>query len=642
MSNFKIGFLTYKKLDLLAQNAVKKVNDPNIEIILIEGLMENLIDRVNKEMKNGVDVFIGGGANARIVSRYTNANVVTIKLTFYDYFNAVLKAKEISNSIGIVNYLETPKMNFSKLEKSLGVKIKYITYEDKEDLKKAILNSECEVIIGASLANEVSGELGISSVLIYPGIEAIINTILEAKKISIAIRNEKEKSKIFQSVLEFSPSGIIVTDDKLNIIFSNPAVEKIFQVSSSKSMGKSIKEIFPECEMQSVIDSKEPQLSVINKVKDKDVVVNRIPLEINNDIIGSIAIVDKVSEIQKTEQKIRISNNRKGFNAKNHYSDIIGSSTTIEDTIEEAKLYARSKSNIMITGETGTGKEIFAQSIHNYSFKYNGPFVAVNCAAIPGNLLESELFGYDEGAFTGTKTGGKAGFFEIAHNGTIFLDEIGELPLNLQSRLLRVIQEKEVVRVGGDRVIPVDIRIIAATNKNLFSKVPHEFRMDLYYRLNVLELKIPPLRNRDNDVAEIFEHFLSKNKDLHRYKTNIPIQTYDILKYYSWPGNVRELQNVAERFSLFLTKLNRHDINAYKKILIKSIGEERIIEDIFKKHGFEYSIDKKNQKYDDNIVKELLYLFSEQKNKVASILGISRTTLWRNIKTFQKNEDLSI
>ncbi|GAA0181054.1 sigma-54-dependent Fis family transcriptional regulator [Clostridium sediminicola] len=638
MNKFKIGCLTYKKLDILAQQAVKQINDPTIEIILVEGLMEQLIDKVNQEMRNGVDVFIGGGANAKIVSKYTSVNVVNIKLTFYDYFYAVLEAKKVSNKIGIVNYIETAIMDFSKIEEGLGVEITSIKYKDKDELYKSINESECEVVIGASLANEVASELGMPSVLIYPGIEAIINTILEAKEISIAIRNEKEKSKIFQTVLEFSPSGIILTDENSEIIFFNPAVEKIFGINSLNAVGESIEQILPECELDSVIESGEPQLSVINRVRNNDVVVNRIPLEIDNNVMGSIAIIDKVSEIQKTEQKIRINNNRKGFYAKNHFSNIIGSSNIMMEKIEEAKLYARTNYNVLITGETGTGKEIFAQSIHNYSYKYNGPFVAVNCAAIPDNLLESELFGYDEGAFTGTKAGGKAGFFEIAHNGTIFLDEIGELPLSLQSRLLRVIQEKEVIRVGGDRVIPVDVRIIAATNKNLLKKIPDEFRMDLYYRINVLELDIPSLIKREDDVIEIFEHFISNNKDLSRYKIEIPKDIYKVLKHYSWPGNIRELQNVSERFSLFLSKVNRNDLSAYHEILIKAIGEKRIIYDVFNKRGINYDDKIKIEKYDENLVDELLYIFSNQKNKVANILGINRTTLWRKMKTLQKDK----
>lgn len=635
MDVHKIGFLTYRKLDELAHKAVEKLNDPEVEVVFIEGLMENLIDRVDREMKRGVDVFVAGGANARFITKYTSANVVNIKHTFYDYFKAILKAKEISDTIGLVSYLDHMDFDDSKIEKSLGIKLERIHYDNKENLRESLKKTDAGVIIGASLANEVAGEVGVPSILIYPGVDSVIETINEAKSISKVIREEKERSKIFQSVLEFSPNGVIVTDRDSNILFFNPAVEKLFDMDFSKARGEELSEILPECTVRSVLESGETQLSVINRVRNRDVLVNRIPLEVEKNIIGSLIMVEKISELQKREQKIRISNNEKGFSAKNHYSNIIGNSEIIRELVEETKLYARTHSNILITGETGTGKEIFAQSIHNYSLVYNGPFVAVNCAAIPANLLESELFGYDEGAFTGSKAGGKAGFFEIAHNGTIFLDEIGELPLSLQSRLLRVIQEREVIRVGGDRVIPINVRIIAATNKNLLEKIPDEFRMDLYYRLNVLELEMPPLRKRGDDVVEIFKYFISKNKSLNTYKTRIPEEVYGLLKFYSWPGNIREMENVCERFSLFLPRLSRHDENAYKEILVKAIGETRIVYDLFKKHGCVYSLGGDGQNYNGDLIKDLLIVFSGRKNKVAEILGIGRTTLWRILKTFQ-------
>lgn len=633
MDNFKIGFLTYRQLDELAHRAAEKMNDPAMEVVFMEGLMENLIDRVNDAMRQGVDVFVGGGANARFVARYTSANVVTIRHTFYDYFKAILKAKEISRSIAIVNYMDTVSFEDAELEDSLDISLERIRYESKEDLRAALEGSKAGVVIGASLANEVAGEVGIPGILIYPGVDSIIETLQEAKGICRAIRDEKERSKIFQSVLEFSPNGIIVTDQNANILFSNPSVDKLFDMDIGKVRGETLNEILPECTVEGVLQRGERQMSVLNRVRGKDVLVNRIPLEVEKTIIGSLVMVEKISEIQKREQKIRVSNNEKGFTAKNRYGNIIGESQAIRRLVEETKLYARTDSNILISGETGTGKEIFAQSIHNYSLAYQGPFVAVNCAAIPDNLLESELFGYNEGAFTGSKAGGKAGFFEIAHNGTIFLDEIGELPLSLQSRLLRVIQEREVLRVGGDRVIPVNVRIIAATNKNLMEKIPEEFRMDLYYRLNVLEIEIPPLREREDDVIEIFKHFISASKDLSTYKLEIPPRVFEILKLYSWPGNIRELENVCERFSLFLPRLSRWDETAFKDILVKAIGEKRLLADVFKTCG--YDPEGGGEKYSRELIEALLFLFSGHKAKVAEVLGIGRTTLWRALKTFQ-------
>ena len=213
-----------------------------------------------------------------------------------------------------------------------------------------------------------------------------------------------------------------------------------------------------------------------------------------------------------------------------------------------ARKYAASYSNVLITGESGTGKELFAQSIHSGSPCRIGPFVAVNCAALPESLLESELFGYEEGAFTGAKKGGKAGLFELAHNGTIFLDEIGDMPLSLQSRLLRVLQEKEVIRLGGSQVIPVNNRIICATNKNLAHKVEEGlFREDLYYRINILQIHIPPLREHPEDIPVLARLLFEKKCKEIKKRKEIRTNLLQMLKRYHWPGNVRQLDAFLER-----------------------------------------------------------------------------------------------
>ena len=239
----------------------------------------------------------------------------------------------------------------------------------------------------------------------------------------------------------------------------------------------------------------------LTKINGKQVLVNRIPIIIDNDTLSVVVNIQETSNIQKIERNLRAELYRKGFVAKHTFSDIIGDSDIIKETVNKAKKIGRTNSTVLITAETGCGKELFAQSMHNLSRRMGGPFVAVNCAALPENLLESELFGYEEGAFTGAKRGGKIGMFELAHKGTIFLDEISEIPLGLQGRLLRVLQEKEIQRVGGDSVVNVDIRIIVASNKDLFDKVVKgSFREDLFFRINVLDLYIPPVRERKQDI----------------------------------------------------------------------------------------------------------------------------------------------
>lgn len=639
MNKIKIGCLTYKKLNFLVLNAIIKIEDPTVECILIEGLMEELTDKARKAIKDGVEIFVGGGANAEIIKNAVDVPVVTIKLTILDYIEAMMLASKYGNNVVIVKFESENKTENNQLINALqnigeGFKVNfsYIYFETPEELKIKLQKlSTGSVVIGASLSNEISRELGIPSVLIYPGEEGIINSIKYAKEFIIALRIEREKSKFIEAILEFTPSGIIATDKNGNIITFNPAAEKIFGVNQIKAMGHHISKVMPQCHLNKVLKTAEPELGVIQQVNHNEIVTNRVPIEIDGEIIGAVAIVHAVSEIQQTEQKIRLLNMKRGFTSKSKFTNIIGTSKTLIEEIKKAKIYSKASSNVLIYGETGVGKEIFAQSIHNYSLRQNEPFVAINCAALPENLLESELFGYDEGAFTGSKKGGKTGLFEIAHGGTMLLDEIGELPISLQSRLLRVLQEQEIMRVGGDRIIPIDVRIIAATGRDLEGKNPGDFRSDLLYRLNVLQINIPPLRNRDDDVIRLFLFFLEKHFNISQYKAEIPIESLEILKLYSWPGNVRELQNVVERFALFFKEAVRFNEEVIRKIIVRSIQKDRFFNDILKQNGMETGQILSSDKIPKKLICTLEQIFPNQKEEIAKRLGVSRTTLWRLI-----------
>jgi len=266
-------------------------------------------------------------------------------------------------------------------------------------------------------------------------------------------------------------------------------------------------------------------------------------LDENGEVEKGLLILRPIKEIH------RLINRFSGAQASFQFTDIITNDARMLETIERAKLAAQSSSNIMIEGESGTGKELFAQSIHNFSSRHKAPFIAVNCGAIPRELIGSELFGYVEGAFTGAKKGGKPGKFELASGGTLFLDEIADMPFEQQATLLRVLQEKKVGRIGGNQMFPIDVRVICATNKNLKNEMKKgSFRQDLYYRLNVISLIISPLRERSTDVILLFNHFLKKTS--RQISKDIKGVSPGILNYliaYSWPGNIRELQNVVER-----------------------------------------------------------------------------------------------
>ncbi|HHW07033.1 MAG TPA: sigma 54-interacting transcriptional regulator [Clostridia bacterium] len=316
--------------------------------------------------------------------------------------------------------------------------------------------------------------------------------------------------------------------------------------------------------------------------------------------------------------------------ARYNFSDIIGESEVMRRVIDMGRHVARGMSTILIYGETGTGKELFAQAIHNASERSHKPFVAINCGALPASLIESNLFGYVEGAFTGAKRGGAPGIFEQAQEGTIFLDEISEMELNLQAKLLRVLQEKEVTRIGGDKPIPVNVRVLASTNKDLEKMVREgKFRSDLYFRLNVVELKIPPLRERASDIPHLVMHFIRKyNALLGKYVTDIEEEALEILVQYRWPGNVRELQNCIE-----------HAINMVKDEQKISAGH---LPPYIRRH-FRVPAERGRApvpretlaetlaRLEKEVIEKTLREVQFKKKEAAEILGISTTTLWRKM-----------
>ena len=340
---------------------------------------------------------------------------------------------------------------------------------------------------------------------------------------------------------------------------------------------------------------------------------------------GALIFIKNTDRIIEEESRIRRGLSEKGLTAKYTFEDILGQSAAIRENIRMAERYSGVNSNVLIIGETGTGKELFAHSIHQASKRSHQPFVALNCAALPENLLESELFGYEAGAFSGASKGGKTGLFELAHKGTIFLDEIGEIPITLQAKLLRVLQEKEIRRIGSTSVHPVDVRVISATNINMEEKIKEgKFRSDLYYRLNLLDISIPPLRERKEDIQELVDHYLTRFAC--EMGKSIPTVTKDaarILKEHSWPGNVRELRNICER----LTVLNDTSI----------IDEELLCQlKIFRKEET-FSVGETADSREDSVYDRLKP--RKKKKDLAEELGVSRTTLWRMAKRQKELEE---
>jgi transcriptional regulator with PAS, ATPase and Fis domain len=351
-------------------------------------------------------------------------------------------------------------------------------------------------------------------------------------------------------LLQILDDGIIGLTSNGIVCFLNDNAEKIINIEKDIVIGEHIENIIDDYYFDEVISTKESIKGKVIKLNDDYVVLSIYPIIDLNNVKSYIILLKEFKDTEKQQHNIRKQILTKGHVAKYYFDDIVGTSDIILGAKKEARKMSQSNSSILIYGESGTGKELFAQAIHNSSNRSDYQFIAVNCGAIPENLLESELFGYAEGAFTGAKKGGKLGYFELAHKGTLFLDEINELAVGLQSRLLRVVQEREVVRIGGDKVINVDVRIISATNHNLKELVSNnEFRKDLYYRLNVLPLKIPSLRDRKEDLPVLIEYFKNQiDADF-----TLSDEVLNRIQEYKWEGNIRELRNFVERL-LYIEK----------------------------------------------------------------------------------------
>lgn len=441
------------------------------------------------------------------------------------------------------------------------------------------------------------------------------------KRKELSLLNNKHRT-----IIDTVHEGIIVTDQSGSIVLFNQAAENMTNLKMKDIANKSVDDIFPEMKLYKVLRTSKPiysqEIILYRNGTKMHYLVSASPI-INEDTLTNMVVtfID-ISQMKNIAYRLVTQD----FNYS--FDSILGKSQSIREVILEAKNASISESNVLILGESGTGKELFARAIHNESPKYSDNFVAINCAAIPDTLIESELFGYEEGAFSGAKKGGKIGKFEFASGGTIFLDEIGDMPLHLQARLLRVIQEREVVRIGGTESIPVDVRIIAATNQDLEQAVQAKtFREDLYYRLNVIPIFVPPIRQRMEDIPLFIDHFIRRYCQILGVRVKeLNSDVKNLLYSYHWPGNVRELQNVIE-YAVNMAKDATISMHHLPKKLRKP--------DFVSSDSFNPDLKKLSVNNEKKVIEEALNKYgwsTSGKKKAAEVLNISLSTLYRRLK----------
>ncbi len=593
-----------------------------------EFAQQELIDKLNEMFLTAPkpDVIISRGATASLIeSKIPEIVSIRAEPDNLDLIETLSHSKQYGGKMGVLLYEEYARnYKTEAVRKLLKLQeLRLYPFRTKDDIITQVYQGKTDgmdVLVGGGTLGERTGKrCGITVRAVKSSKLTLEKAVRQAESIIYARQQEKLQVKCFSSAAASVQEGILSLENG-RIIVANKGIGEILDINETDLPGKLVHEL-PEDVINAAF------LRFLSEESDDDTILTFKGQNyyVRRSIVGekkrrqTILVFQNTRVIQLQEERVRSALRNSGFKAKYAFQDIVAESHAMNALIDKAKMYATTDANILITGNSGTGKELLAQSIHNASPRRKQPFVAVNCAAIPQALLESELFGYEEGAFSGAKKGGKSGLFELAHKGTIFLDEINSMPIELQSVLLRTIQEKEVRRIGAQKNIFVDIRIIAASNKNLKELIGHgAFRADLFYRLNTLKLSLPDLSERIEDILPLSSYFIRQYSK--KYAVAPPALTKEdsnLIMGTRWEGNARELENVMHRF-----------------VLLRKMLRTCSIQDCFDQpeldHGRTFS--GTLEEIEQAVIHARLGQHGGNKAKTAEELGISRSTLWKKLR----------
>ena len=548
-----IGFLRLKQL--LHEVAPEYAQRARVDVV-DRGFDEALAEIEARRSAHGVDVLVAAGLHGDFLRSRTELPVVLVKVGGFDLMLALARARSISQRIALVSFgsISSEVERFSRDFALHIVQRSYHSEADAAACVRELRDAGIEVVVAPGMVLDLAEQMGMRGVLLYSH-DAVRAAIDDAVEVARAARIAAAKRERLNTILEQLRDGVVAVDEGERIEAVNPPMQRLLGRGRQQLLGRVLGEVAPEFSLAAALRDGTEQADDIVRFRAQTLVVSRSPIVERGVRTGAVLTCQDPATIQRVDRSLRSRARPAALATRWRLSDLVGDSLPMQRAREQAQRFARSEATVLIVGESGTGKELFAQGMHAASRRRAQPFVAVNCAAFPEGLLESELFGYEEGAFTGARKAGKPGLFEAAHTGTLFLDEIGDMPVPLQTRLLRVLQEREIWRIGATEPTPVDVRVIAATHRDLPSRIESgEFRRDLYYRLNILRLELPSLRERREDLRALASHLL--DKALARgaappaagpHLLRVLRQCLDAALAYAWPGNVRELENLVER-----------------------------------------------------------------------------------------------
>lgn len=625
-----IAFIApYESLHLMTLDVIAAGHYPARSYI---GDMEEGVAAAREALAAGAKVIISRGGTAKLISERLGVTPIEVGVSVHSILAYIHDYIALDARVAVMGHREF----ISVTEPVCGIlKRTHACFEvggeaPSSEVLEDVVAWNPDIVLGDAVSVKLARKRGLPCHLIESGAASIADAFEQAMNMLSNINRHLNSAEKIAAVLNCTHEGALLVTAAGIIEEVNRKGCLLLGMERSDLINADAHQVLRSAEIKRAVSTGKNANNIIVPHGEKPFAASVVPTMPEKGSAGMVVLFQPVSEIQKAESRIRKQLMDKGFYAKYTFRDILHKSPVMKKLTAVAKEYSATTSNIMIQGETGTGKELFAQSIHNAGPLSQGPFVAVNCAALPGSLLESELFGYAPGAFTGALRRGKTGLFELAHGGTLFLDEISEMEFFLQSRLLRAIQAREIMRIGDNKIIPVNVRIIAATNKKPEEEVAAgNLRADLFFRLNVLDLVIPPLRERSGDASHLFQHYVGVYETAMR--RSVPKPSIAFLRDVdarSWPGNVRQLENLAEKYVTlggavdFTTpqtsfRFGAHDCNTCEKPYAGTLHDitARIVRAVFEEEGGKLTRTASRLGVDRNTVRRWLEKKSSEQNK---------------------------